>query len=118
VYHAYDEGSSSLITPMNDEEPKPYIIYDVFDDEDTIVLQHGGEIEQNPLALQGLEDQLLVNEEQIVQVLKQEGVSVPLVTIPHEDHLELWVFEERFDTNGFDRAHVFHYRDHELCLVA
>jgi hypothetical protein len=41
-------------------------------------------------------------------VVTHEGMSgthdlreEPLVTIPHEEHSELQVFEERFDTRGF-----------------
>jgi hypothetical protein len=37
VYDAYDEGSSSMITPTHDEDSTPYLIYDVDDDEDVIV---------------------------------------------------------------------------------
>jgi hypothetical protein len=33
----------------------------------------------------------------------------PLVTIPHEEHSNLQVLKERFDTNGFDHALVFHF---------
>jgi hypothetical protein len=68
-YDAYDEGSSSVIAPMHDEDSTPYFIYDADDDEDVIVPRHDDEIEQRPLALQDLENRLLVTEEQIVQVL-------------------------------------------------
>jgi hypothetical protein len=37
MYDAYDEGSSSVIAPMHDEDSTPYLIYDVDDDEDVIV---------------------------------------------------------------------------------
>jgi hypothetical protein len=49
-----------MIAPMHDEDSTPYLIYDVDDEEDVIVPR------------QGLEDQLLVKEEQIVQVLTRE----------------------------------------------
>jgi hypothetical protein len=68
VYDAYVEGSSSMITPMHDEDSTPYLIYDVDVDEDVIVPRHGGEIEQNPLVLQDLEDQLLVREKPLVTI--------------------------------------------------
>jgi hypothetical protein len=42
----------------------------------------------------------------------------PLATIPHEEHSDLQVLEERFDTEGFDHAPVLHCRDHESFLVA
>jgi hypothetical protein len=42
----------------------------------------------------------------------------PLVTTPHEEHSELQVYEVSFDTKGFDRAHVWHCRDHESFLLA
>jgi hypothetical protein len=64
MYDAYDEGSPSVITLTHDEDS-----YDVNDEEDVTVPQQDGEIEQRPLALQYLEDQLLVKEEHIVQVL-------------------------------------------------
>jgi hypothetical protein len=72
MYDAYDEGSSSMITPTHDEDSTPYLIYDVDDDEDVTVPRHDDEIKQRPLALQDLEDRLLVKEEQIVQVLTRE----------------------------------------------
>jgi hypothetical protein len=53
----YDEGSPSVITFPIDEDSTPYLSYYANDDEDVIVPQ------------QGLEDQLLVKKEQIVQVL-------------------------------------------------
>jgi hypothetical protein len=42
----------------------------------------------------------------------------PLVMIPHEEHSELQVFEESFDTKGFDHASIFHCREHEPFLWA
>jgi hypothetical protein len=57
MHDTYDEGSSSMMAPTHDEDSTPYLIYDVDDEEDMIAPQ------------QGLEDQLLVKEEQIVQVL-------------------------------------------------
>jgi hypothetical protein len=58
-------------------------------------------------------------------VVTHEGMSgthdlreEPLVTIPHEENSELQVFEERFDTEGFDHAPIFHCRDHEPFLLA
>jgi hypothetical protein len=53
----YDEGIPSVITLPIDEDSMPYLSYNDDDDEDVIVPR------------QGLEDQLLVKEEQIVQVL-------------------------------------------------
>jgi hypothetical protein len=41
----------------------------------------------------------------------------PFETIPHEEHSELQVLEERYDAVGFDYAHVLHYGDHELFLL-
>jgi hypothetical protein len=42
----------------------------------------------------------------------------PLMTTPHEEYSELQVYEESFDTDGFDRVPIFHCRDHEsfCCL--
>jgi hypothetical protein len=57
MYDAYDVGSLNVIVPMLDEDSTPYLSYDADDDEDVIAPR------------QGLEDQLLVKEEQIVQVL-------------------------------------------------
>jgi hypothetical protein len=71
-YDAYNEGSSSVIAPTHDEDSTPYFMYDVDDDEDVTVPRHDDEIEQIPLALQDLENRLLVTEEQIVQVLTRE----------------------------------------------
>jgi hypothetical protein len=39
------------------------------------------------------------------------------VTIPHEEHSKLRVLEERFDTEGFDHAHVLHCGDHESIML-
>jgi hypothetical protein len=57
-------------------------------------------------------------------VVTHEGMSgthdlreEPLVTIPHEEHSELQVLEERYDAEGFDYALVFHCGDHELFLL-
>jgi hypothetical protein len=47
----YDEGSPSVITPTIDEDSTPYLGYDVDDDEEVIIPQHDGEIEQKPLAI-------------------------------------------------------------------
>jgi hypothetical protein len=41
----------------------------------------------------------------------------PLVTIPHEEHSELQVLEERYDIEGFDYAHVLHCGDHEPFIL-
>jgi hypothetical protein len=41
----------------------------------------------------------------------------PLVTILHEKHSELQVYEECFDTEGFDCAPVLHCKDHESFLL-
>jgi hypothetical protein len=51
MHDTYDEGSSSMMAPMHDEDSTPYLIYDVDDEEDVIAPR------------QGLEDQLLVKEE-------------------------------------------------------
>jgi hypothetical protein len=66
---AYVEGISIMIAPTYDEESTPYFMYDVDDDEDVTLPQHDDEIEQRPLALQDLENRLLVTEEKIMQVL-------------------------------------------------
>jgi hypothetical protein len=57
-------------------------------------------------------------------VVTHEGVSAPhdlreepLVTIPHEEHSELQVLEERFDAEGFDHAPILHCGDHEPLLL-
>jgi hypothetical protein len=57
-------------------------------------------------------------------IVTHEGMSgthdsreEPLVTIPHKEHLELQVLEERFDANGFDHAHILHCGDHEPLLL-
>jgi hypothetical protein len=52
------------------------------------------------ITLRDLEERLMVIEE-------------PLVTIPHEEHSELQVLEERYDAEGFDYAPVLHCGDHE-----
>jgi hypothetical protein len=41
----------------------------------------------------------------------------PLVTILHEEHLELQVLEKRFNTEGFGHAPVSHCGDHEPLLL-
>jgi hypothetical protein len=41
----------------------------------------------------------------------------PFVTIPHEEHSELQVLEERFYAEGFDHALSFHCGDHEPFLL-
>jgi hypothetical protein len=56
-------------------------------------------------------------------IVTHEGVSgthdlreEPFVTIPHEEHSELQVLEERYDTEGFDYAHDRHehrFRRHQ-----
>jgi hypothetical protein len=58
-------------------------------------------------------------------VVTHEGISGThdsreelLVTISHEENLELQVFEEKFDTKGFDCAPVLHCRDHEPFILA
>jgi len=58
-----------MIAPTHDEGSTPYFMYDTNDDEDVTVPRHDDEIEQIPLTLQDLENQLLVTEDQIVQVL-------------------------------------------------
>jgi hypothetical protein len=57
-------------------------------------------------------------------VVTHEGMSgthdlreEPLVTIPHKEHSELQVLEERYDTEGFDYAPVLHCGDHEPFLL-
>jgi hypothetical protein len=52
VHDACDEGSSSVIAPMHDEDST----YDVDDEEDMVVPRHDDKIEQIPLEVQGLED--------------------------------------------------------------
>jgi hypothetical protein len=64
LYDTHDEGGSSMIAP--------YPIYDAYNDKGMTLPQHDDEMEQRPLALQGLEDQVLVTKEQIVQVLTRE----------------------------------------------
>jgi len=39
------------------------------------------------------------------------------VMIQHEKNLELQVLEERYDTEGFDHAHVLHCGDHETLTL-
>jgi hypothetical protein len=41
----------------------------------------------------------------------------PLVMIPHEEHSELQVLEERYGAEGFDYAPIFHCGDHESFLL-
>jgi hypothetical protein len=41
----------------------------------------------------------------------------PLVMIPHKEHSELQVLEERYDVEGFDHALVLHCGGHELFLL-
>ena len=38
--------------------------------------------------------------------------------IPNAEHSQLQVFEESFDTKGFDHASIFHCREHESFLWA
>jgi hypothetical protein len=56
--------------------------------------------------------------------MTHEGVSgthdlreEPFVMIPHEEHSELQVLEERYDTEGFDHALVLHCGDHEPLML-
>jgi hypothetical protein len=41
----------------------------------------------------------------------------PLVMIPHEEHSELQVLEERYHTYGFESSLVLHCGDHEPFLL-
>jgi hypothetical protein len=54
-------------------------------------------------------------------VMTHEGMSgthglreEPLVIIPYDEHSELQVLEERYDTEGFDYDLVLQCGDHEL----
>jgi hypothetical protein len=58
-----------VITPTQDEDSSPYLIYDVDDVEDVTIPQHDDEIKKRPLAWKELLNTLLVKEENIVQVL-------------------------------------------------
>jgi hypothetical protein len=104
---AYDEGSSSVIAPMHDEDSTPYFIYDVDDDEDVIVPRHHDEIEQRLLALQDLENRLLVTEEQIMQVLTREDGAHKFI----EDLMWRTQLEER------QRGVVDGVTSTQLCII-
>jgi hypothetical protein len=65
----YDEDIPSVIEVLQYEDSTKYLIYDGDDEGGVTVPRHDDEIKQRPLALQGLEEQLLVKEKCIVQVL-------------------------------------------------
>jgi len=57
-----------VITPTQDEDSSPYLIYDVDDEEDVAIPRQDDEIKQRPLAWKEFLNRLLVKEEKIVQV--------------------------------------------------
>jgi hypothetical protein len=64
---------------------------------------------KNPSYLASLTHEVMID----THDLREE----PLVMIPHEEHLELLVLEETYDTEGFDYAPIFHFGDHEIFFL-